>query len=240
MEKVKDFLIKTGKRVKNCFGWKSALFLGIFAILLVTDLLTKHFAEQDGWNFTVIPGFIEVDGVVHNTGASFGMGGGQRWAQVLFIVLTFIIVPVLFGTVLLLPERFTVLKFSLYMINAGAVGNLVDRLAFGYVRDFISMDWGLVSYVCNFADIWLVVGIIIVIIDFLFLNEMSVLPLTKRAKEAAAQRREREENEKRERELSFKASGRTETTDTEDNSSPDDGSAAEGSDAQKGGEGGDD
>ena len=196
--KIKNFFINIGKRIKNNFGWRSALFLGVFAAMLVVDLVTKHFAEADDWHFTVIPGFIEVDGLYHNDGASLGMGGGTTWAQPLFITFTFIALPVFIGAILLLPERFTLLKLCLYMATSGAIGNLVDRLAFGYVRDFIGMDWGFVSYVCNFADIWLMVGLVLAVIDMLFLNEVAVFPLTKRAKQAQQKRKEEEEAKKAE------------------------------------------
>lgn len=103
--KVKDFFVKIGRRIRECFGWKSALFLGIGIAMLAADLLTKHFAEADGWSFSLIPGFIGVVNVVHNDGASLGMGGGTSWAMPLFITLTFIAVPVFIAIVLLLPER---------------------------------------------------------------------------------------------------------------------------------------
>lgn len=161
--------------------------------MLAADLLTKHFAEADGWCFTIIPKFLEIVDVVHNDGASLGMGGGTNWALPLFITLTFIMAPVFIAVILLLPERFTLLKLCLNMATAGALGNLADRLAFGYVRDFIGMDWGFVSYVCNLADVWLMVGLVLAIIDMLFLNEISVFPLTKSARAAQAEKKKREE-----------------------------------------------
>ena len=67
---------------------------------------------------------------------------------------------------------------------AGAIGNLIDRIAFREVRDFvgINMFGNMVS--CNFADFWIVFGTIVAIVDILFLNEWALIPLTKRAKEA--------------------------------------------------------
>ena len=191
MEALKSFFVKLGKRIKANFGWKSALFLGIFAVLLTADLVTKYCAGQYGWNFTVIPGFLKVVSVQYNDGASFGMGSGTPWAQPLFIAITFIMLPVFIFAVLLLPERAALLKFCIYMALAGTVGNLADRLVFGAVRDFIAMDWGFVDYVCNLADIWLVVGLVIAIIDLLFLNEWAVLPLTRRAREAQKKQEEK-------------------------------------------------
>lgn len=209
--KAKDFFVKIGARIKANFGWKSALFLGICIVLLATDLLTKHFEEANRWNFTVIPGFIEVVSGHRNDGASLGMGGDTSWALPLFITLTFIAVPVFIAIILLLPERFTLLKLCIYMALAGALGNLVDRLAFGEVRDFIGMNFGFVSFVCNFADIWLMVGIVLAIIDLLFLNEWAAFPLTKKAKAAQAAQKKREEEKKLSSQLSSGQDGATQT-----------------------------
>ena len=55
------------------------------------------------------------------------------------------------------------------------------------------MDWGLVPYVGNLADVCLMVGLVLAIIDMLFLNEISVFPLTKSARAAQAERKKREE-----------------------------------------------
>lgn len=190
---VKDFFVKTGRRIKSNFGWKSALFLVICIGKLAADLLTKHFAESDGWRFTVIPGFIEVVEVKYNDGASLGMGSGL---VPLFIALTFIAIPIFIAAILLLPERAALLKFCIYMALAGAIGNLVDRIAFGKVRDFIYMNFGFIDFICNLADVWLMVGLVLAIIDLLFLSEWAAFPLTKKARAAQAERRRQEERDK--------------------------------------------
>ncbi len=190
---VKDFFVKTGRRIKSNFGWKSALFLVICIGMLAADLLTKHFAESDGWRFTVIPGFIEVVEVKYNDGASLGMGSGL---VPLFIALTFIAIPIFIAAILLLPERAALLKFCIYMALAGAIGNLVDRIAFGEVRDFIYMNFGFIDFICNLADVWLMVGLVLAIIDLLFLSEWAAFPLTKKARAAQAERRRQEERDK--------------------------------------------
>ena len=69
-QKIKQFFISLGRRIKANFGWKSALFAGICIILLAADLLTKHFYEADGWRFTIIPKVLEIVDVVHNNGAT--------------------------------------------------------------------------------------------------------------------------------------------------------------------------
>lgn len=194
--KVKDFFVNIARKIKANFGWKSALFLGICIAMLAIDLLTKHFEEADNWNFTVIPGFIEVSSGHRNDGASLGWLSEYEWGMSLLIALTCIAVPVFILVVLLLPERAALLKFCVYMALAGALGNLVDRIALGEVRDFIGMNFGFVSFHCNFADIWLMVGLVVAILDLLFFSEWAVFPLTKKAREAQAEQRRREEEKK--------------------------------------------
>ena len=60
----------------------------------------------------------------------------------------------------------------------------------------IGMNFGFVSFVCNFADVWLMVGLVLAIIDLLFLSEWAVFPLTKKARAAQAERRRQEERDK--------------------------------------------
>ena len=43
--KVKEFFIGIFKRIKSNLTWKSAIFFGVFAVLLATDLITKHLEE---------------------------------------------------------------------------------------------------------------------------------------------------------------------------------------------------
>ena len=171
-------------KLKVSFGISGLILLAVFAVLLTADLVLKVCAEKYGWQFTVIPGLIEVVHVQHNSGAAFSFLADKPWAQTFFIVLTFIMLALMIVAFLLIPKRFVVLKVAIIMVAAGAVGNLVDRLAFAYVRDFVNV-WMFGSMACcNFADFWIVFGVIVAVIDLLFLNEWAVFPLTKSAKAA--------------------------------------------------------
>ena len=187
--KVKEFFIGIFKRIKSNLTWKSAIFLGVFAVLLATDLITKHLEELNSWNFTVIPGFIEVESGHRNPGAGFSWLADKSWGQPFLIALTFVLCAVIVGFMLgLSDDRHFVLKLCLYVVFAGAIGNLVDRLAFGEVRDFV---WLLiVDAYCNFADFWIVLGGIALVVVLLFFDEGAVFPLTGRAKQAQRERGE--------------------------------------------------
>lgn len=169
-------------KLKISVGISGLILLGVFAVLLAADLILKYCAVKYRWQFTVIPGVIEVVPVQYNTGAAFSFLNDKSWAQAFFITITFIMLAALVFAYLFIPKRFVVLKTAIAVVCAGAVGNLVDRLAFQCVRDFVDV-WLFGSMACcNFADFWIVFGVIIAVVDMLFLNEWAAFPLTRKAK----------------------------------------------------------
>lgn len=99
---------------------------------------------------------------LENRGAAFGLFQNQRWG---FIVMTFL---VLLGLVYLYFKRIPAERryYPLYLIAvlffAGAVGNLIDRIMYGYVVDFfyfILIDFP----IFNMADIYVTVGAFLLI-----------------------------------------------------------------------------
>lgn len=183
-------------KLKVHFGRLSAILIAVFAVLLTADLVTKYCEETYNWNFTVIPKFIWVESGSRNTGAAFSFLADTEWGRIFFIVLTFVMLAVMVAAFLFLPERFAGLKTALVMIAAGALGNLIDRLWLHSVRDFVWMNIFGSWACCNFADFWIVLGVVLAIVDMLFFNEWAVFPLTKRAKEAAKRREEEEKTSK--------------------------------------------
>ena len=187
--KIKEFF----KKLKIQFGKTTIILLAVFVILLALDLILKECEVKYNWNFTVIPKFIWVQSGQQNTGAAFSSFAEYAWGKAFLIVLSTLMFLIVAAVFIFLPERFAVLKLALAMIAAGALGNLVDRIAFGYVRDFVWM-WIFGSIACcNFADFFIVLGVILAIVDVLFFNEWAVLPLTKGAKERVAAREKRGE-----------------------------------------------
>ena len=143
--------------LKINFGWKELILVGIFAILVATDLITKYLEEAQGWNFIFIPNLIEVESGHRNSGAAFSMLASAEWGQTLLVVSTSVMMLALVVAFLLLPNKFFILKIAIVLILSGAIGNFVDRIAFGEVRDFV----------------W---------VNMLFLNDWAIFPLTKSAK----------------------------------------------------------
>ena len=140
--------------------WWYFLTIGI----LIADLTSK--ALLDGKTMDVINGFFGFVSV-HNTGASFGLFAG---AQTFFIVIS-----VVFALGMLAFDIFYKKKFGangwyrvgFTLILGGLLGNLIDRIAFGYVRDFIHLEF-MDFPVFNIADIALTIGCICIIVFLLF------------------------------------------------------------------------
>ena len=137
------------------------------AVLILIDLCTKSWAVSTLKNGTVIPLIENVFEFryTENHGVAFSMLQGQRW---LFIPLTILvalgIVVVLFRSPLRKKWLFCV---TCVLIFAGAVGNLIDRIAYGYVIDFLYFR--LIDFpIFNFADCCVVVGSILMFLFVLF------------------------------------------------------------------------
>ena len=182
------------KKIKPHFGKLSIILLIAIAVLIAADLLTKHFEVIGDWNAKIIPGVVEINSGVRNDGIAFGIYIGP----IPTLILTFILLAIMIFAFIVVPNRFILLKVAISMVISGAIGNIVDRIALGYVRDWFGLwMFGSIAY-CNFADFWIVIGAILAAIDMLFINEISVFPLTKKAKAFQAAKKEEEEGKKTE------------------------------------------
>jgi signal peptidase II len=95
---------------------------------------------------------------INNTGAAFGLFKG---ANTVFMLLAFIVAGVIVYYYPSVSKRDWVIRVALSMQFAGAVGNLIDRIFFGNVTDFISMG---TFPVWNIADASITVGVAILLI----------------------------------------------------------------------------
>ncbi|SHI94793.1 signal peptidase II [Cycloclasticus pugetii] len=104
---------------------------------------------------------------VHNTGAAFSFlstaGGWQRWFFVAIALLATIVLTVWLSR-LKPTERWMAVTLSL--ILGGAVGNLIDRIAYSYVIDFIDVYYQSWHWpVFNIADSAISIGVVMMLID---------------------------------------------------------------------------
>lgn len=143
-------------------------WLWLSFVVLVLDQLTKLAVAanmQLYQSIQVLPFFNLT--YVHNTGAAFSFlseaGGWQRW---FFAVLAFVISVVITVWLARLKRHETLLAVSLALVLGGAVGNLIDRLAYGYVIDFLDVyyrDWHWPAF--NIADSAITIGVALMIAE---------------------------------------------------------------------------
>ena len=113
-----------------------------------------------------IPGLIEFE-VTKNKGAVFGMGQGQRTLFVGVSIAAIVFIFYLF----LSSDRQRLYQIILGMLLAGVLGNLYDRVKYGYVRDMIHAlpNWPHVfPWIFNVADTLLCTGVFLMIVYSLF------------------------------------------------------------------------
>ena len=131
----------------------------IIALVLTVDLLTKSAFEGKGERQEFIPGILYFT-FVKNTGAAFGIfPNGSGWLVVFSIV--FLLVFILYDIGNKEKNWWSHLGFA--FIFSGAIGNMIDRMALGYVRDFIALDF-MNFPVFNFADVCVTIGCILYIV----------------------------------------------------------------------------
>ncbi len=188
------------EKLKPHVKYKSWILVGVFALLIFLDLLFKYLEERFAWNCVIIKGWVEIKGGITNPGCAFSfLDEHPEIGQPILITVTFVLLAVLVFLFIVMKEKYMITKTSIAIIAAGAVGNLVDRLMLGCVRDWFGLNiFGLVY--CNFADFFIVIGAILVVIDILFLEEWSVWPLPKKAREGAKRREAEEQAKKAEKE----------------------------------------
>ena len=140
----------------------------LFVILVITDQLTKHLAvvrlkNQAAYN--LINGILEFN-YLENRGAAFGVLQNQKYFFV-FVALIFIGVIVFVLIKVPTQKKYYSLNILLVMIAAGAVGNMIDRVRYDYVVDFIyfvPIDFPKF----NVADCYVTVTVFVLIFLFLF------------------------------------------------------------------------
>ena len=199
-------------------AWRSPLawlvLLGILTAGVSLDLWLKHWSFQNvapqpvvldrdvirrsGWHIPphdpveVVPRVLNLH-LVRNDGAVFGIGANQRMFFIFFTIAALGAAILVFGR--WTTRRATMAHLALGLILAGGLGNLYDRITFGFVRDFLHMlpGWQLpfgwnwpggstevFPWVFNAADVMLLLGMGTLM---LYMNS-----LEKRRKKARAER----------------------------------------------------
>lgn len=154
----------------------SIMFL-IVGALVGMDILTK--VLFDDVNIKVLGDFF-VFLSTKNYGASLGILSGQT---ILLIVLSIIFIIGFIVFDYFYKNNNTLYFIAINLIFAGAIGNLIDRIFLGYVRDFIYINLPFMPYYFNLADVFLTFGVILILIEILFKKDKKKEKITIKTKE---------------------------------------------------------
>ncbi len=147
---------------------KMLKWLALSFVALVLDQVSKWAIDSSMQLYQSIP-LVPYFNLTYlrNTGAAFSFlseaGGWQRW---FFAGLAIVISAVIGVWLARLKQHETVLAVALSLVLGGAIGNLIDRLAYGYVIDFLDVyyqTWHWPAF--NIADSAITLGVILMLLE---------------------------------------------------------------------------
>ena len=147
-------------------------YLWIVAVIGIADQVTKYFAllHLRGSDIAVTP-FLKLS-LAFNTGAAFSfLNDAGGWQNLFFVGVAFVVSVVILFMIRRLGANETQVAVALMLVLGGAVGNVIDRIRFGYVVDFIDVyyrAWHWPTF--NIADSAITIGAVLLVLDALGLT----------------------------------------------------------------------
>lgn len=151
-------------------------FVWISVLVFVIDIVSKWAVQNNravGDPFTLIPNFLHIT-LVHNLGASFGIGSsGELGWRIFWISISIILTGVLVFIFVKYYSKFSKTQLAaIALMIGGAFGNMIDRIfywdaivGFDGVIDWIDFQFGSVHFATfNIADSALVIGVLMIIL----------------------------------------------------------------------------
>ena len=155
-------------------GERSLRWLWLSAVVIIIDQYTKLLVVQNLLEYQRIKLLAVLDLVrFHNTGAAFSLlADADGWQHWLFTGVAFLVSGGIIWYQWLLPRTgCRTLATGLALVLGGAVGNVIDRLIYGYVVDFVFFYYGEWSWPAfNVADSAITVGVALILFDNIFLE----------------------------------------------------------------------
>ena len=152
-------------------GRNGLIWLALSIVLLITDQVTKWVVATNMelyQSIDILPVFNFT--YVHNYGAAFSfLSEAGGWQSYFFSTIAIVISALLIFWLKKLPATNKLLCSAYALVLAGAIGNLIDRLAHGYVIDFLHVYYQQWNFpVFNIADVAISIGAALLILDAFF------------------------------------------------------------------------
>lgn len=139
----------------------------IIIAVVILDQILKNLTVNSMSLYESIPVIQDVFHItyIHNTGAAFSIMEGK--ISILILLPMVMIIAALVFMIIMRKKGHTVMMTSVALIAGGGIGNLIDRIAVGYVVDYLDFR---VFPIFNLADIAVCVGCGLLIIYVLFID----------------------------------------------------------------------
>ena len=157
--------------LRRALQGRRPLFWSLTAIAFVLDQLTKiwlwHHPDEGRPDLVVIPHVLRI---VSHSGNLRGVLGLGPATPIFYVGMSLVALSVVVFLFLTTDARKAHLMVALGLVAGGAVGNLLDRLLYGRVRDFIDLHWGesLHWHTFNVADAAICAGVALILCDAFF------------------------------------------------------------------------
>lgn len=211
----KGLLQEEKSGLKGSRLWGVLLFLGLLFIDQITKIVADvYFVEIAGANETIkiIPGMLELC-ISYNRGIAFGsLASSSEAIKIAIVIGTAVVMLALSFVYWKIDKRRTLLRIALVLIVAGGIGNFIDRVYYqvwdpstaGLVRDGVRdmvylnilIDFG----VCNFADFFISIGAVVLLLSLLFFDTDALFPLGKKYRALAKESEEKSRAKKEKKE----------------------------------------
>lgn len=144
-------------------------WITLAAVVFVLDQATKYAALKHlAHSEIAVAPFLNLI-LTYNTGAAFGfLNNAGGWQNTFFIIVAVVVSAMLVYMLRQLRSDQRMVAVALMLVLGGALGNLLDRIRFGYVVDFIDFYYGSWHwYTFNIADTAITIGAFILVLDAL-------------------------------------------------------------------------
>ena len=162
-------MINDFKIFKQNFIFKFIIVFLIFIFDRISKEFVIYLSEKSLVNILFTSSFLNIN-LIWNDGVAFGLLSFDELFFYNIVTMTIIIVVIILFVMIYNSSGLS--KYSLLMILGGALGNLYDRIVFNSVPDFIDLHIGKFHwFIFNIADIFITVGIIIMIMTEFFIKK---------------------------------------------------------------------
>lgn len=146
------------------------VYIILVAILIALDQVSKYVIDNnffEGDTLGVITDFFHIT-YVKNRGIAFGMFQGKL--DIISIATVIAIIAIIYYLYKDRNKMPILEKIGFNFILAGAIGNMIDRVAREFVIDMIDFR-GIWAFVFNLADVWINIGVLLILLEYFFDNK---------------------------------------------------------------------